>query len=66
MAEIKRKINTDKCIQCLKCEEVCKTGAITIRNLDWDTWLEVDPTKCNSCDDCYQVCDNGAIEEDEQ
>ena len=66
MADIKRKINTDKCVQCQKCEEVCLEGAISMHSKDDRTWMEIDENMCNSCDACYQVCPNDAIEESEQ
>ncbi|MEA4973006.1 MAG: ATP-binding protein [Candidatus Metalachnospira sp.] len=49
----KAKIDKNLCIQCNKCEEVCKFGAIK----NW----EVDSFCCEGCGACTIVCSNNAI-----
>lgn len=48
-------INTDKCIQCRKCEHVCKASCIDL------TAHVVDSSRCVDCFDCLPVCPNDAI-----
>lgn len=48
-------INTDKCIQCRKCEHVCKSSCIDL------TSHVVDSSRCVDCFDCLPVCPNDAI-----
>lgn len=48
-------INTDKCIQCRKCEHVCKASCIDL------TDHVVDSSRCVDCFDCLPVCPNDAI-----
>ncbi len=48
-------INTDKCIQCRKCEHVCKAHCI-----DMESHV-VDTSRCVVCFDCVPVCPNDAI-----
>lgn len=48
-------INTDKCIQCRKCENVCKSSCIDL------TDHVVDMSRCVVCFDCLPVCPNDAI-----
>ncbi len=48
-------INTDKCIHCGKCDEVCKSECINLRT------CVVDNTRCVMCMDCCDVCPNEAI-----
>lgn len=48
-------INTDKCIHCGKCEDVCKSGCINLRD------CVVDCSRCVMCMDCTAVCPNSAI-----
>ena len=48
-------INTDKCIQCRKCEHVCKASCIDL------TSHVVDSSRCVGCFDCLPVCPNDAI-----
>lgn len=48
-------INTDRCIGCNKCVEVCKSSCI-------DPWSHtVDPTRCVVCFNCLNACNNKAI-----
>lgn len=54
------KLNTDKCTQCLTCQEKCPVGAINI---------EVEPPEiqnegCIYCLYCEKLCPEGAIEAD--
>ncbi|MCM1451860.1 MAG: 4Fe-4S binding protein [Clostridium sp.] len=48
-------IDTDKCIHCGKCEDVCKASCIDL-NL-----CTVDNSRCVRCFDCSAVCPNEAI-----
>lgn len=48
-------INTDKCIQCRKCEHVCKSSCIDLAD------HVVDMSRCVVCFDCLSVCPNDAI-----
>jgi len=48
-------IDTDKCIQCRRCEEVCKSCCIDL------TDHVVDGSRCVNCFDCINVCPNDAI-----
>lgn len=48
-------INTDKCIQCHKCEHACKSSCIDL------TDHVVDMSRCVVCFDCLPVCPNDAI-----
>ncbi len=48
-------IDTDKCIQCRRCEEVCKGECIDL------TDHVVDGSRCVDCFDCINVCPNDAI-----
>lgn len=47
-------IDSDKCIQCGKCIELCKFDAITDK-------FEVKETKCEGCGVCYHFCPVDAI-----
>lgn len=48
-------INTDKCIHCGKCEDVCKSSCINLRD------CVVDNSRCVMCMDCTAICPNDAI-----
>ncbi len=48
-------INTDKCIHCGKCEDVCKSECINLRT------CVVDNSRCVMCMDCTAICPNDAI-----
>ena len=48
-------IDPDKCINCLKCEEVCPAGCIKL------VGRYVDNSRCVRCFDCTAVCPNDAI-----
>ena len=48
-------INTDKCVQCRKCEHVCKASCIDL------TAHVVDSSRCVDCFDCLPECPNDAI-----
>lgn len=48
-------IDTDKCIQCRKCEHVCKASCIDLIS------HVVDGSRCVTCFDCLPVCPNDAI-----
>lgn len=48
-------INPDKCINCMKCEEICPAGCIKVVS------RYVDNARCVRCFDCTSVCPNNAI-----
>lgn len=48
-------INTDRCVQCRKCEHVCKASCIDLIS------HVVDASRCVECFDCLPVCDDDAI-----
>ncbi|MCM1522435.1 MAG: 4Fe-4S dicluster domain-containing protein [Muribaculaceae bacterium] len=48
-------INTDKCIECRKCEHVCKASCINMNT------HVIDSSRCVVCFDCLPVCPNDAI-----
>lgn len=48
-------IDTDKCIQCRRCEHVCKASCIDL------TDHVADGSRCVNCFNCINVCPNDAI-----
>lgn len=48
-------IDTDRCIQCRRCEHVCKAECIDMQS------HVVDMSRCVVCFDCLPVCPNDAI-----
>lgn len=48
-------IDTDKCIHCRKCADVCKASCIDLND------HTVDGSRCVNCFNCTDVCPNGAI-----
>ena len=52
-----RKVCSNGCIGCKKCEKECPHGAITVKDflarIDWD--------KCTACGTCASVCPTGAM-----
>lgn len=48
-------INTDKCIHCGKCEDVCKSSCIDLKD------HVVDNSRCVMCMNCTSICPNEAI-----
>lgn len=48
-------INPDKCIQCRRCEHVCKSSCLDL------IAHTVDTSRCVVCFDCLPVCPNDAI-----
>lgn len=48
-------IDTDLCIHCGLCEDVCKSGCINLKD------FTVDGSRCVVCFDCAAVCPNSAI-----
>ncbi|MBW1672558.1 MAG: 4Fe-4S binding protein, partial [Deltaproteobacteria bacterium] len=47
-----------KCILCGRCEEVCRAGAIKIK----DNKRYIDSELCDHCLECANVCPSKAIE----
>lgn len=58
---IEVKWQSDKCISCGICEQVCRPKAITIE----DGKIVVDEDKCNYCGRCTKACPTDAWENDE-
>lgn len=55
-------VDSDLCIGCGRCEEVCAYRAIrNVFNKDKKTVAEVDHDSCASCSACVSVCPTGAI-----
>lgn len=48
-------IDPDKCISCMKCEDVCASRCIKVDQ------RSVDNSRCTRCFDCTEVCPNDAI-----
>ena len=48
-------IDPDRCINCMKCEEVCKSSCVKV------VGRYVDNSRCVRCFDCLAVCPNDAI-----
>lgn len=48
-------IDPDKCISCMKCEDICPTQCIKVSE------RRVDNSRCVRCFDCTAVCPNEAI-----
>lgn len=48
-------IDPDKCVNCLRCEDVCKSHCIRVSE------RRVDNSRCVRCFDCLKVCPNDAI-----
>ncbi len=49
------RIDSASCIKCGKCAFACKSGCISIKNLN------VDLSRCVACFDCLPACEDGAI-----
>lgn len=47
-----RKVCKAGCIGCMKCQKVCESGAISVKNFV----ASVDPEKCNNCGACIEAC----------
>ncbi|CAH2212273.1 ATP-binding protein [Tepidibacter aestuarii] len=54
----KATIDRSYCMECLKCEDICRFGAI--KNLNIDHFL------CEGCGACTHVCEHGAINLDDE
>jgi polyferredoxin len=52
---IKRRVNQEKCIECLKCVRQCRTDAIR------DNGKSYLPLECVGCLDCVSVCPTKAV-----
>lgn len=48
-------IDPDRCVGCLKCEDVCKSSCVKV------TVRMVDNSRCVRCFDCLSVCEHDAI-----
>ena len=58
------KIDTDKCIACGQCEEVCSVGAIVPTKSDGYSRYKIDELVCLECGECLNVdCPGDAIGE---
>ncbi len=54
---IVRKLCTNGCIACLRCEKECPEGAIKVEN----NLARIDYEKCTGCGRCAKVCPTGCI-----
>jgi len=52
-----RKVCTNGCIGCKKCERTCEFGAITVNN----NVAHIDPAKCTNCGKCAEGCPTHCI-----
>lgn len=52
-----RKVCSNGCIGCKKCERTCQHGAIKVEN----NLASIDTTLCVNCGECFGVCPTGAI-----
>ena len=52
---LKIRIDADTCVNCERCERVCRSGCIDVKN------STVDHSRCVVCFDCLSVCPKGAI-----
>ena len=52
------KINTDKCIGCGRCRDICPQNTITITNGK----ARIDPKNCIRCFCCHEMCPAKAID----
>ena len=52
-----RKVCTNGCIGCKKCERTCEFGAITVNN----NVAHIDPEKCTNCGKCAEGCPTHCI-----
>lgn len=52
---LKPVINTDKCVNCKKCERNCKAACINLKS------HTIDYSRCVACFDCIDNCHKGAI-----
>ena len=48
-------IDPDKCVSCLKCEDICRASCVKVVS------RYVDNSRCVRCFDCLKVCENDAI-----
>ena len=55
VAPLRRRVNLDKCTECMRCVRECKTGALGPGPADWR------PEECTLCMTCVSVCPEGAV-----
>lgn len=51
-------IDTDKCIGCSACVEICPNKILTIKD---DVCIVIDETRCDKSKGCEKICPTGAI-----
>jgi 2-oxoacid:acceptor oxidoreductase delta subunit (pyruvate/2-ketoisovalerate family) len=54
--DFKAVVDSDRCVACGICEEVCPEGAIVVNRA-----ARVDPWRCKGCGTCVDVCPQGAL-----
>lgn len=59
-ARFSKKVNTEKCIGCKKCEKACPSQAIVV--LKTDKKANINMLLCHQCLNCQSVCPKGAID----
>ena len=62
---LRARINSDDCIACGKCQEVCRFAAVSFDgrgNGRVSRTYRVDPTACEGCGVCHYFCPHRAIE----
>jgi polyferredoxin len=54
-----KKVSQDDCIGCKRCEKVCPSDAVIVRDIDQKA--VIDPTLCHQCQNCTVACPTHAI-----
>lgn len=54
-------LNTEKCVSCGCCSDVCRQGALTIEEK-----AVLYPDRCVGCGECIPLCPAGALSLDQE